>query len=121
MLTRRSTRFTHGLAVALLLLGSTAPAAAERIASRTDPAAEARSADLARVSDALAEAGVARALAAQGLSASEVEDRLGRLSDEDVRRLAANVEQVQAAGTVPKYIWILLGIFLAVSIIVMIV
>jgi hypothetical protein len=121
LLTRRSTRFTHGLAVALLLLlGSTAPAAAERIASRTDPAAEARSADLARVSDALAEAGVARALAAQGLSASEVEDRLGRLSDEDVRRLAANVEQVRAAGQVPNYIWILLGIFLAVSIIVMI-
>ena len=119
MLTRWSTRISQGLAVALLL-GSTAPAAAERIASRTDPAAEARSADLARVSDALAQAGVARALAAQGLSAQEVEDRLGRLSDEDVRRLAANLEQVRAAGAVPNYIWILLGIFLAVSIIVMI-
>ena len=60
------------------------------------------------------------ALAAHGLSAAEVDQRLGRLSDQDLQSLASNLDQIQAAGTVPKYIWILLAIFLAVSIIVLI-
>ncbi len=70
---------------------------------------------MAQVREALAHGEVARALAAQGLSASEVEQRLARLSGEDLRRLAANLEQVQAAGSVPQYVWILLAAFLAVS------
>lgn len=110
--------------VAVLVLGSSLPASAERIASRaegTQASAAGRAADIARVGDALARDEVARALAAHGLSAAEVDERLGRLSDADLQRLAANVDQVQAAGQVPNYIWVLLGIFLAVSIIVMIV
>ena len=63
---------------------------------------------------------VRQALAGLGLQPSEVDARLAQLSDEDLRRLAANLDQVQAAGAVPQYIWILLAIFLAVSIIVMI-
>ena len=59
---------------------------------------------------------MAQALAAHGLRPEEIEGRLAELSPEDLRSLAANVEQVQAAGNVPNYIWILLGIFLAVSI-----
>jgi hypothetical protein len=50
----------------------------------------------------------------------EIQQRLTRLSDEDLHRLATNLDQVQAAGNVPQYIWILLAIFLAVSILVMI-
>ena len=72
------------------------------------------------MSDLVARDEVAQALAAHGLTPQEVEQRLGRLSDEDLSRLAANLDQVQAAGSVPEYIWILLAIFLAVSILLMI-
>jgi len=79
-------------------------------------AAASREADLARVGALLAREDVARALASRGLAPTDAEERLARLSDEDLRSLAANVEQIQAAGDVPKYIWILLAVFLAVSI-----
>lgn len=120
----RRPRWLGVLAMGALLLGSIPPASAERIASRAggaEASAAGRAADLARVGDALAREEVARALAAHGLGTAEVEQRLGRLSDADLQRLAANVDQVRAAGQVPNYIWVLLGIFLAVSIIVMIV
>ncbi len=98
-----------------------APAAAERIVAKAESRSASRATDHARVSDAVARDEVAGALAAQGLTAEGVEERLVRLSDEDLRRLAANLDQVQAAGTqVPDYIWILLGIFLAVTILAVI-
>ena len=114
---------SHGLVVLLALalgIGAVVPAAADRIASKPDTPSAARTADFDRVSDAAAQREVRQALGALGLRPSEVDARLARLSDEDLRRLAANVDQVQAAGAVPQYIWILLAIFLAVSIIVMI-
>jgi len=116
---RRPRRLVFLLFVAFLF-GSTLPAAAERIASKAEDPSATRAADLARVSDLVARDEVAQALAAHGLTPQEVEQRLGRLSDEDLSRLAANLDQVQAAGSVPEYIWILLAIFLAVSILVMI-
>jgi hypothetical protein len=116
----RSGRVLRSL-VAVLVLGSSIPASAERIASKAEDASASRAVDLARVSQAMARQDVARALAVHGLSAAQVDDRLQRLSDADLQRLAANLEQVQAAGQVPNYIWVLLGIFLAVSIIVMII
>jgi uncharacterized protein YidB (DUF937 family) len=73
-------------------------------------------AELDKVREALAQEEVAQALAAHGLTRDEVERRLAELSPEELRALAANVDQVQAAGSVPNYIWILLAIFLAVSI-----
>jgi hypothetical protein len=110
------------LALATLWLVPALPLEAGLRASRAE---EAPSASRARdVQDArafLARADVAQALAAHGLSAEEVDHRLDQLSDEDLTTLAANLDQVQAAGAVPNYIWILLGIFLAVSIIVLIV
>jgi hypothetical protein len=96
------------------------PAAAEPIASRPDAPTATRDADLAKLSGALARDGVRQALEARGLTPAEAEARLARLSEADLQRLAANVDQVQAAGAVPQYIWILLAVFLAVSIIVMI-
>ena len=116
---RQPRRFVFLLSVAFLL-GSALPAAAERIASRTEGPAASRAADLARVSDVVARDEVARALLALGLSPVEAEQRLERLSGEDLRRLAGNLDQVQTAGNVPNYIWILLGIFLAVSILAII-
>jgi hypothetical protein len=101
-------------------LAATRPASAERIASKPDTASATRAADAARVTDLAARDGVRLALQAQGLGPAEVSDRLKRLSREDLQRLASNVDQVQSAGAVPQYIWILLAVFLAVSIIVMI-
>ena len=113
-------RRSVSLLSAAFLLGSTLPAAAERIASKAESPSASRAADLARVSDVVARDEVAQALAAHGLTPARSRSGSARLSDEDLRRLAANLDQVQAAGNVPNYIWILLGIFLAVSILVMI-
>jgi cytochrome c553 len=105
-----------GLCATLLLAGAL-PAAADRAPSRADEPAAVRARDLAQVQGLTARDDVAQALQAQGLSRDEVEARLARLSNEDLRRLAAHLDQVQAAGNVPNYIWILLGILIAVTII----
>jgi hypothetical protein len=97
---------------AAFLLGPALPAMAERIASRAESQPAVRSADLAHVSDL-----VARALATYGLTPEQVDERLVRLSNDDLRRLAANLDQIQAAGNVPNYIWILLAVLIAVTII----
>jgi hypothetical protein len=108
------------LVLAAVWLVSALPAAAGVMASRVEEPASSRARNLAEVRDVLARDEVASALAAHGLSADEVESRLDRLSDEDLTSLAANVDQIQAAGDVPKYIWILLAVFLAVSILAII-
>jgi hypothetical protein len=105
----------HGVALAAVLLISPALGWASAIPSRGEA-----DRDIQKVQDLLARNEVARVLVERGLGSGDVEQRLARLSDDDLRSLAANVEQIQAAGDVPKYIWILLGIFLAVSILVMI-
>jgi hypothetical protein len=105
-------RRTAALLVALACLS--APTIGAPIPSKTTT--EAREADLARVESFLARDEVAQALADNGLSADEVEQRLARLSAEDLSALAANVDQIQAAGEVPKYIWILLAVLMAVTI-----
>ena len=115
---RRLRRLGIGL-LAALFLAPPLPAMASVIPSKAEDAAV-RAADLAQVRDALARDEVAKALAAHGLRAEEIEGRLDRLSDEDLRFLAGNLDQIQAAGDVPKYIWILLAIFLAVSILALV-
>ena len=114
MRARRLRRFVAVLLTAIVLLPAM-PASAERIGSRGEDGGAPRPADLAHVREALSRADVARALAAQGLSAGEIEQRLARLSAQDLQRLAANLDQIQAAGKVPEYVWILLAAFLAVS------
>jgi hypothetical protein len=101
------------MALTAVLLLAPASSRASAIPSRAAAADDVR-----KVQDALARNEVARVLVERGLGADEVQERLARLSDEDLRSLAANVEQIQAAGQVPHYIWVLLGIFLAVSILV---
>ena len=101
----------------LLLLALPTWAPAEPLPSRAEAGPErGPETDRALVQAALARQEVAQALAAQGLNPKEIEGRLAELSPEDLRSLAANVEQVQAAGNVPNYIWILLGILIAVTI-----
>jgi Family of unknown function (DUF6627) len=111
-----------GVAFAALTLVAAHSVRAGVIPSKGEEAVPAtRAHDLQNVRELLARDEVGKALAAHGLSADEVDQRLDRLSDQDLRALAANIDQIQAAGDVPKYIWILLAIFLAVSIIVLIV
>ncbi|MCG6920467.1 MAG: PA2779 family protein [Acidobacteriota bacterium] len=101
-----------GLVLIALALAS-APSMGGPIPSK---AADTRDADLAKLESFFARDQVAQALAAQGLSTEEVEQRLARLSAEDLSALAANVDQIQAAGAVPNYIWILLAILMGVTI-----
>ena len=103
---------------ALLWIASTL-AAAPIPSKATDKAAPMSShANRTAIEASLARQEVADALAAHGLSAEEVEHRVAQLSAEDLSALAANLNQIQAAGTVPKYIWILLAILMGVTILV---
>jgi uncharacterized protein DUF6627 len=117
--TLRGTVRGAALLGALSLLGPVAGFAAIIPSKASDaPTATApRPTDLATVRAVVDREEVAEALAARGLAPAEVEERLARLSDEDLHSLAANVAQVQAAGDVPRYIWVLLAILIAVTII----
>ncbi len=115
----RAVRLAVGLT--LLMAALAVPVSASVIPSKPEDAASAsRARSLEDARQALARNEVAQALAAHGLSAEEIDQRLNRLSDEDLQLLASNLDQIQAAGDVPKYIWILLAVFLAVSILVLI-
>ena len=108
--------------VLAFVVGSALPSVAEVIPSKAaDPAPIASSGtDLAQVKAFMARDEVAKALASRGLSPDQVSARLQQLSPQDLHVLAANVSQIQAAGSVPNYIWILLAVFLAVSILAII-
>jgi hypothetical protein len=98
------------------------PAFAGPVPSKTaaNQSLEARQADLATVKDVLEIDGVAKALAAQGFTSAEVENRIAALSDEDLSSLAQNLEQVQAAGlTNEQWLWMGLGALVVLLIIVL--
>jgi Family of unknown function (DUF6627) len=101
------------------LVGLAAPSLAAPIPSRAAdrPTLAASEPDRAAIEAFLAREDVARALAAHGLTSEEAGARLARLSDEDVSALAANLQQIQAAGEVPHYIWVLLAILMGVIIV----
>lgn len=112
-------RVSHCLAVVLTaaLICTTSFAAPIPSKAESGPQPSSREADLGTIQDVLARDDVARALSAHGLTGEEVESRLARLSDQDLRDLASNLSQIQAAGEeVPEYIWWLAGGFLAVLI-----
>ena len=106
-------------AVAVLaLLGLAAPSLAAPIPSKAADPVRSQQADRAAVQAFLARQEVVHALAARGLSADEVQRRVAQLSPQDLSTLASHLDQIQAAGEVPKYIWILLAILIGVTIIV---
>ncbi len=114
-------RERRGWAVTIvLLLALATPSLAAPIASKAAMPAPARSvqADRAAIDAWLARAEVSRALAAHGLRPDEVRSRVAQLSAEDVSNLAGHLDQIQAAGEVPNYIWVLLAILIGVVIIV---
>jgi|SRR5687768_7269316 hypothetical protein len=99
-----------GLAL-LLLAGALTPAAALPAPSKTAPdqtLAE-RDADLASLATVLDQEEVAAALAAQGFTREEANLRLAQLAPEELAALASQVEQLQAAGQWPWWIWIIVA------------
>ncbi len=118
-MTRRISRTIVLAALGSLLLSVAAPALAAPVPSKPAPASmpDSRETDEAKVRSFLEREDVARAMAGAGLTAPQIEQRLARLSDEDLRSLASNLDQVQAAGTeVPRYIWVLLAVLMGVLI-----
>ncbi len=114
-------RERRGWAVTVvLLLALATPSLAAPIPSRAAVPAPARSveADRAAVEAWLARDEVSRALVAHGLRPDEVQQRVAQLSAQDVSALAGHLDQIQSAGQVPNYIWILLAILIGVTIIV---
>ena len=116
-------RARRTIATLLVLLWVASTLAAAPIPSKaTDNAAlVSNHADRTAIEASLARQEVREALAAHGLSLEEVDQRIEQLSPEDLSRLAANLDQIQAAGAVPNYIWILLAILIGVTIIVTVV
>jgi len=106
------------LMMSIVLVVAVAPCVAAPIPSRPaePPAVGSRAADAQALASFLARDEVARALAAHGLTAAEAQQRLARLSAEDVATLSSHLDQVQAAGAVPNYIWVLLAILMGVTI-----
>lgn len=99
-----------GLAL-LLLAGVLTPAAALPAPSKTAPdqtLAE-RESDLATLSSVLDQEEVTAALAAQGFSREEVNLRLAQLAPEELSALANQVDQLQAAGQWPWWIWLVVA------------
>lgn len=120
---KRSSRF---IAIALLLSVSSLgvqPAIASGVPSKTAPdqSLEARAADLDTVREFVAHEQVAGVLAEHGFTQDQVNDRIARLSDEDLRSLANNMDQIQAAGiTQREWLYVAIGALLVLLVIVLV-
>ena len=77
-----------------------------------------QAADLAALDALLDNEQVAEALAAQGFTREQVNERLAQLDADELSALASQTEQLQAAGQggVPNYIWILIAVLIIVVI-----
>ena len=97
------------------------PALAGPVPSKTaeNQSLETREADLTIVRSVAANEQVAAVLAANGFSAEEVDQRLARMSSQDLHQLAQNLEQLQPAGlTRQEWIWIGIGALAALILVV---
>lgn len=104
---------------ALLVAGLVVPpASALPTSSKTAPdqSLAERAEDMAVLESALDRPEVEDALAAQGLSRDEVNQRLAQLSPEELNTLSSQVDQIQAAGQ-PMYIWVMIAILIVVAIV----
>jgi hypothetical protein len=86
------------LAVSLLSLGSPVVVQAEVIGTLAGLESAQRDNDLARVNRALATAEARDQLRALGVDQAQVEARLARLTDSELRTLADRIDQAPAAG-----------------------
>ena len=107
-----------GLAFLALVAAFAPPAQALPAPSKTaaDQALAERQEDLATLDAILGQEEVTEALAAQGFTREEVNERLAQLSPEELNALATQAEQLQAAGQ-PTYVWVLIAILAVVAIV----
>ena len=94
------------------------PAPALPVPSRAadDQSLAEREADLAALREVVAQDQVAAALEAHGYSQEDVNQRLAQLSPDELQQLSGQIDQLQAAGQVPSYIWILIAVLIIVVI-----
>ncbi|HXI12662.1 MAG TPA: PA2779 family protein [Thermoanaerobaculia bacterium] len=108
-------------AMSMLVLLSAMPGFAAPLPSKTasNQSIESRQADLALVQSVTGNDEVAAALSVQGFTKEEINSRLASLSNDDLRSLAQNLEQVQAAGlTRSQWTWIGIGALAALILVV---
>jgi hypothetical protein len=86
------------LCVAVLNLSSPLVAQASVIGTLQAVEAQNRAADLATVNSALAREQVRAQLGAMGVDATQIESRLGALTDAELRALAGQLETLPAGG-----------------------
>jgi hypothetical protein len=70
---------------------------------------DARAADLAVVRSVVENEQVAAALASHGFTQEQVNQKLARMSQQDLHQLAQNLDQLQAAGLTQRQ-WVYIGI-----------
>ena len=117
-----SSRLRHlvlaGLAM-LLFAAALAPAVhALPVPSKTAPeqTLSERESDLATVTSALDQPEVMAALTANGLTREEANLRLAQLSPQELGALATQIDQLQAAGQWPWWIWLVVAGVIVVAI-----
>ncbi len=107
--------------VALLFVFAAIPAIAGPVPSKTaeNQSLDSRTADLSVVRAVAANEQVSAVLTANGFSQAEVEQRLAKMSPQDLHQLSQNLEQLQPAGlTRQEWIWIGIGALAALILVV---
>lgn len=116
----RSTLRHAAVAAVVLALAAlvAAPAAALPVPSKTAPdqSVAERDADLAKVRSVLQNDQVAQTLEAQGFTTEQAHERLAQLSPEELHYLSTQIDQLQAAGQMPYWFWVLIGVLLVIAI-----
>ena len=105
----------------LLVVFAAIPAFAGPVPSKTaaNQSLDSREADLTIVRDVAANDQVAAVLTANGFTPDQVQQRLEKMSPQDLHQLSQNLEQLQAAGlTRQEWIWIGIGALAALILIV---
>ena len=107
--------------VVLLLTFAAIPALAGPVPSKTaaNQSIDSRDADLAVVRAVAANEQVSAVLTAHGFTQEQVEQRLAKMSPQDLHQLSQNLEQLQPAGlTRQEWIWIGIGALAALILVI---
>jgi hypothetical protein len=107
----------YALCVAVLNLGSPLAARAELVGTLQAVEASTRAHDLAKVNAALARAEVRERMAALGVDAADVESRVSRLTDGELRTLADRMDQMPAGGDALAVIGIVFLVLLILEVV----
>src|SRR5687767_12558279 len=107
--------------VVLLLTFAAIPALAGPVPSKTaaNQSIDSRDADLAVVRAVAANEQVSAVLTAHGFTQEQIEQRLAKMSPQDLHQLSQNLEQLQPAGlTRQEWIWIGIGALAALILVI---